>query len=88
MAPPKKIVKQQQAILIDFLEKNIEMAKGIPVSSPVTSQGMKEKWITLARKLNAVEGGDRKPAQGWKRVKSLMYLLLLFICGYLPASIP
>lgn len=68
MAPPKKIVKQQQAILIDFLEKNIEMAKGIPVSSPVTSQGMKEKWITLARKLNAVEGGDRKPAQGWKRV--------------------
>ncbi|XP_023941568.2 uncharacterized protein LOC112048312 [Bicyclus anynana] len=67
MAPPKKIVKRQQEIMIDFLEQNIEMAKGIPVSSPVTHEAMKEKWIKLTRKLNAVDGGDKKAVQGWKR---------------------
>ncbi|XP_034827976.1 uncharacterized protein [Maniola hyperantus] len=67
MAPPKKIVRRQQEVMIDFLEKNIDMAKGTPVSSPIATAMMKEKWIKLTRKLNSVEGGDKKPVQGWKR---------------------
>ncbi|CAG9566671.1 unnamed protein product [Danaus chrysippus] len=67
MAPPRKIVRRQLEIMIDFLEENKEMSKGIPPSSPISHQTIKENWIKLAKTLNSIEGGAKKAPDGWKK---------------------
>lgn len=68
MAPPRRIIRKQLEILIDFLESNKDMSKGLPPGSPALYQATKQKWATLAKKLNNVESGALKAPDGWKKV--------------------
>ena len=68
MAPPRKILKRQLEILVDFLEENKDISRGTPLGQ----SSAKVKWTALAKKLNAVEDGACKSPEGWKKV--------LFIC--------
>lgn len=68
MAPPRRILKQQLEILMNFLEKNREMSKGLIPGAPISRQETKQKWASLAKKLNAVDGGAMKTADEWKKV--------------------
>ncbi|KAJ2953807.1 hypothetical protein O0L34_g1434 [Tuta absoluta] len=67
MAPPRKIVRGQQEFLIEFLEANRELVNGIPPGEPRSNHPFQRKWAELAKKLNAVHGGDRKTPDGWKK---------------------
>ncbi|KAI5634497.1 hypothetical protein NE865_12724 [Phthorimaea operculella] len=67
MAPPRKIVRAQQEFLLDFLEANRELVNGIPPGEPRSNHPFQRKWAELARKLNAVHGGDNKTPDGWKK---------------------
>ncbi|CAG4944069.1 unnamed protein product [Colias eurytheme] len=67
MAPPRRIVREQLEILIDFLESNRDMSKGLLPSAPMSHQAMRHKWAVLAKKLNAVESGALKAPDGWKK---------------------
>lgn len=75
MAPPRRILRQQLEILMDFLEENKDMSKGLLPGTPVTHQKTKQKWSVLAKQLNAVETGALKTPDGWKKVK-YMYVEL------------
>lgn len=74
MAPPRRILRQQLEILLDFIEENKDMAKGLPPGAPVTHQETRQKWAVLARKLNAVQSGATKTPDGWKKVNKVLYL--------------
>ncbi|XP_026757356.2 uncharacterized protein LOC113517037 [Galleria mellonella] len=67
MAPPRRIVRQQLEILMDFLEENKDMSKGLPPGTPVCHQATRQKWATLAKQLNAVQEGALKTPEGWKK---------------------
>ncbi|XP_049882670.1 uncharacterized protein LOC126378370 [Pectinophora gossypiella] len=67
MAPPRKIIRQQQEILIEFLEENRDVANGIPPGAPISHQPSRQKWTMLAKKLNSVNGGVTKTPDGWKK---------------------
>lgn len=73
MAPPRKILRRQLEILVDYLEENRDISRGTPFS-PVGHQAAKVKWNALAKKLNAVEGGAHKSPEGWKKVGSIFFL--------------
>ncbi|KAJ8729261.1 hypothetical protein PYW08_000842 [Mythimna loreyi] len=67
MAPPRRIVRQQLEILMDFLEENKNMSKGLLPGAPVSHQKTRYKWAVLAKQLNAVESGALKTPDGWKK---------------------
>ncbi|KAM3964667.1 uncharacterized protein ACR2FA_001057 [Aphomia sociella] len=67
MAPPRRIVRQQLEILMDFLEENKDMSKGLPPGTPVCHQATRQKWAALAKQLNAVQAGALKTPEGWKK---------------------
>ncbi|CAG4998109.1 unnamed protein product [Parnassius apollo] len=67
MAPPRRILRQQLEILMDFLEENKDMSKGLPPGTPVSHQATRQKWAALAKKLNAVQTGALKTPDGWKK---------------------
>ncbi|CAH2067182.1 unnamed protein product, partial [Iphiclides podalirius] len=67
MAPPRRILRQQLEILMDFLEANKDMSKGLPPGTPVSHQATRQKWAHLAKKLNAVQAGALKTPDGWKK---------------------
>ncbi|XP_059046208.1 uncharacterized protein LOC131841863 [Achroia grisella] len=67
MAPPRRIVRQQLEILMDFLEDNKDMSKGLPPGTPVCHQATRQKWAALAKQLNAVQSGALKTPEGWKK---------------------
>ncbi|XP_026488450.1 uncharacterized protein LOC113395102 isoform X2 [Vanessa tameamea] len=66
MAPPRKIIKRQLEILVDYLEENKDISGGTPFS-PVGLHAAKVKWTMVAKKLNAVENGAQKSPEGWKK---------------------
>lgn len=68
MAPPRRILRQQLEILMDFLEENIYMSKGLLPGAPVSHQKTRHKWAVLAKQLNAVQSGALKTPDGWKKV--------------------
>lgn len=68
MAPPRRILKQQLEILMNFLEENKEMSKGLIPGTPVSHQETRRKWASLSKRLNAVQGGALKTPDGWKKV--------------------
>ncbi|KAJ8726524.1 hypothetical protein PYW07_001222 [Mythimna separata] len=67
MAPPRRIVREQLEILMDFLEENKNMSKGLLPGAPVSHQKTRYKWAVLAKQLNAVESGALKTPDGWKK---------------------
>ncbi|XP_072936967.1 uncharacterized protein [Epargyreus clarus] len=67
MAPPRRILRQQLEILMDFLEENKDMSKGLPPGAPVTHQATRQKWATLAKQLNTIPDGAVKTSDGWKK---------------------
>lgn len=67
MAPPRKIIKRQLEILVDYLEENKDISGGTPFS-PIGLHAAKVKWTIVAKKLNAVENGAQKSPDGWKKV--------------------
>ncbi|CAG9784239.1 unnamed protein product [Diatraea saccharalis] len=67
MAPPRRILRQQLEILMDFLEENKDMSKGLPPGTPVSHQATRQKWAVLAKQLNAVQSGALKTPDGWKK---------------------
>nr|XP_021185878.2 uncharacterized protein LOC110373078 [Helicoverpa armigera] len=67
MAPPRRIVRQQLEILMDFLEENRYMSKGLLPGAPVSHQKTRQKWAVLAKQLNAVQSGALKTPDGWKK---------------------
>ncbi|XP_068621484.1 uncharacterized protein [Battus philenor] len=67
MAPPRRILRQQLEILMDFLEENKDMSKGLPPGTPVSHQATRQKWTALAKKLNTVQTGAMKTPDGWKK---------------------
>ncbi|KPJ12735.1 hypothetical protein RR48_02637 [Papilio machaon] len=67
MAPPRRILRQQLEILMDFLEENKDMSKGLPPGTPVSHHATRQKWAALAKKLNAVQSGTLKTPDGWKK---------------------
>lgn len=76
MAPPRRIVRSQLDMLINFLEENQDAIHGGPqggTSIAVT----RKKWMVLAKKLNSVEGGTMKTPEAWKKVPILCVLLML-----------
>lgn len=79
MAPPRRILRQQLEILMDFLEENKEMSKGLPSGTPVSQQITRQKWAAVAKKLNAVNSGALKTPEGWKKVsyKTLLAIILV-----------
>ncbi|XP_045459132.1 uncharacterized protein LOC123669576 [Melitaea cinxia] len=66
MAPPRKIIKRQLEILVDYLEENKDISGGAPFS-PIGLHAAKVKWTIVAKKLNAVENGAQKSPDGWKK---------------------
>lgn len=80
MAPPRRILRQQLEILMDFLEENKEMSKGLPSGTTISQQAIRQKWIAVAKRLNAVESGALKTPEGWKMViyQITLPLLILF----------
>ncbi|CAH2104349.1 unnamed protein product [Euphydryas editha] len=66
MAPPRKIIKRQLEILVDYLEENKDISGGTPFS-PIGLHAAKVKWTIVAKKLNAVENGAQKSPDGWKK---------------------
>lgn len=77
MAPPRRIVRQQLEILMDFLEENKYMSKGLLPGAPVSHQKTRQKWSVLAKQLNAVQSGALKTPDGWKKV-GIRLLFCLF----------
>lgn len=79
MAPPRRILRQQLEILMDFLEENRDMSKGLLPGTPVSHQKTRQKWAVLAKQLNSVQSGALKTPDGWKKVPNsnnfLKYLL-------------
>ncbi|XP_075991636.1 uncharacterized protein LOC142986944 [Anticarsia gemmatalis] len=67
MAPPRRILRQQLEILMDFLEENRDMSKGLLPGTPVSHQRTRQKWASLAKQLNAVQSGALKTPDGWKK---------------------
>lgn len=70
MAPPRRIVRPQLDMLINFLEENQDAIHGGPqggTSIAVT----RKKWMILAKKLNSVQGGTMKTPEAWKKVLML-----------------
>lgn len=71
MAPPRRILREQLEILIDYLEGNKDMSKGLLPGSTVSHQKTQQKWTVLTKKLNAVQSGALKTPKGWKKVCDL-----------------
>ncbi|CAB3230709.1 unnamed protein product [Arctia plantaginis] len=67
MAPPRRILRQQLEILMDFLEENRDMSKGLLPGPPLSHQKTRQKWASLAKQLNAVQSGALKTPDGWKK---------------------
>ncbi|XP_050551473.1 uncharacterized protein LOC118273756 [Spodoptera frugiperda] len=67
MAPPRRILRQQLEILMNFLEENKYMSKGLMPGAPVSHQKTRQKWAILAKQLNAVQSGALKTPDGWKK---------------------
>ncbi|XP_053604513.1 uncharacterized protein LOC128671773 isoform X2 [Plodia interpunctella] len=60
MAPPRRILRQQQKILLDFLEANKDLHR-------CTREEIKQKWIDVTKKLNSVPSGTLKTPHLWRR---------------------
>lgn len=72
MAPPRRIVRPQLDMLINFLEDNRDAIHGGPqggTSIAVT----RKKWMVLAKKLNSVQGGTMKTPEAWKKVSNFSH---------------
>lgn len=67
MAPPRRILRQQLEILVDYLENNKDICKGLLPGSPVSHQKTRQKWASVSKQLNAVQSGALKSPDGWKR---------------------
>lgn len=81
MAPPRRILRQQLEILMDFLEENRDMSKGLLPGTPVSHQKTRQKWAVLAKQLNSVQSGALKTPDGWKKV--ILIISLNISCHFL-----
>lgn len=82
MAPPRKILRQQLEILIEFIEEHKELAKGRTPAAPASHQDTRQKWVELAKTLNLVPKGALKTPDGWKKVERFKELIHYMLTGY------
>ncbi|XP_013182870.2 uncharacterized protein LOC106129000 [Amyelois transitella] len=66
MAPPRRILREQLKILLDFLHENRDLCTR-HLASPIKFDETRQKWKTVAKKLNSVPNGSFKTAHFWRR---------------------
>lgn len=67
MAPIRQVSHRQLEILVEFAEEHRDIALNNK-NSPLEYRDANIVWEELARKLNSVAAGSKKPPEKWKRV--------------------
>lgn len=82
MKSDERTNQSQYRVLVGFLERNVNLAKGIEANSARGREIAKEKWEHITLTLNAV-GPPVKDAIKWKAVS--LYLTHIFMqrCTYI-----
>ncbi|XP_037962930.1 uncharacterized protein LOC119690864 isoform X2 [Plutella xylostella] len=67
MAPTRKVSDRQMEILLEFVEKNKELAVGRYPPGPLGIQAARRLWDSAALQLNSIGSGVTKTGQKWRR---------------------